>query len=638
MASLKELYEESLKTGKFTVNYQFFGSPTIVAFQPEELKTIYSDWDDRVIRGGLINAGIASARDTAKITKFFTGADNKGIGPLFLTKQVGLQLTNPNTSFKATEGNSAITSTQTYNLGVNTLASVAGNAFGLHFDRHGSTLTFDNDPYKTPGYITDNLDDNGNIQSRLVVYKDKILPTSAINGDAVLNKYNNGPNSYLGIGTTTTRAYKNSLNRKDGVTNVTQPIVSRQYTTYANTFNPFSYEQIQQYSQNVFEGVEVISITEQVPTIPGLEVNDLSVPDSFFQNKVTTAKITLPGNNKIQDFRKAKNDPNADNYPINNVHNRIGVTTGRDAIGTPNTVDSINLLTITPRSTFYYNSNSAKEPGIPDTSLIYTGLFNAKDTADKISGKYGRDIIKFRIELLNNDIPIWPTKTTDGVVPTYNSDVLAFRAYLNNINDNFTSNWKEFNYMGRGESFYAYENYKREIQFSFILLAHSEEEMPAIYTKLNYLMSSFAPDYNTKNQMRGTYAYLTIGDYVYQQPGIFTSMQITDLLEAPWEIALNEPENRLGNKKDARHHEVPKYMKVQMNFKPIHNFLPRKNSRDKDHTATFITPNWAVGNPNRYLPQTKVTAAVNQNGQVTETKDTRILVNTRPPYPNPTTV
>ena len=72
MASLKELYGESLKTGKFTVNYQFFGSPTIVAFQPEELKTIYSDWDDRVIRGGLVNAGIASARDTARITKFFT--------------------------------------------------------------------------------------------------------------------------------------------------------------------------------------------------------------------------------------------------------------------------------------------------------------------------------------------------------------------------------------------------------------------------------------------------------------------------------------------------------------------------------------------------------------------------------------
>jgi hypothetical protein len=165
--------------------------------------------------------------------------------------------------------------------------------------------------------------------------------------------------------------------------------------------------------------------------------------------------------------------------------------------------------------------------------------------------------------------------------------------------------------MGRGESFYAYEKFSRKINFSFVLMAHSKYEMPAIYTKLNYLMSSFAPDYNSKNQMRGNYAYLTIGDYIYQQPGVFTSMQISELVggnSAPWEIALSEPENRNkpgvdSSGRDLFQHEVPTFMKVTMNFNPIHNFLPRKNHRETPHTATFITPNWKLGAPNYYLPQ-----------------------------------
>jgi hypothetical protein len=83
-------------------------------------------------------------------------------------------------------------------------------------------------------------------------------------------------------------------------------------------------------------------------------------------------------------------------------------------------------------------------------------------------------------------------------------------------------------------------------------------------------------------------------------------MNITDHLTAPWEIALNEPENRESDRGDAKQHEVPKYLKVAMTFKPIHNFLPKRNHRDGDHTATFITPNFRVGHKNRYLPQTEI--------------------------------
>jgi hypothetical protein len=54
-----------------------------------------------------------------------------------------------------------------------------------------------------------------------------------------------------------------------------------------------------------------------------------------------------------------------------------------------------------------------------------------------------------------------------------------------------------------------------------------------------------------------------------------------------------------------------------MAFKPIHNFLPRKNKRDQEHTATFITPNFKVGHPNRYLPQNDPLVKFGKNGEKT---------------------
>ena len=289
-------------------------------------------------------------------------------------------------------------------------------------------------------------------------------------------------------------------------------------------------------------------------------------------------------------------------------------------------VDSINVLTITPRSVFYGNSNKAtNSTNTVDSNLIYSGFYDVKDVQSKTGGNYGRDIVKFRIELLNNDLPIF--------AETINTDVLAFRAYLDTLTDDFKTNWKTFNYMGRGEPFYAYENYNRTVNFSFILMAHSKWEMPAIYTKLNYLMSSFAPDYNDRNQMRGNYAYLTIGDYIYQQPGVFTSMNITNLVgdgSAPWEIQLSEPEFRRqpgneNNIKDRYQHEVPTYMKIAMVFNPIHNFLPRKNKRDKDHTATFVTPNFRVGHPNYYLPQSTQYVTDSKGKPITDSQGNKII-------------
>jgi hypothetical protein len=110
--------------------------------------------------------------------------------------------------------------------------------------------------------------------------------------------------------------------------------------------------------------------------------------------------------------------------------------------------------------------------------------------------------------------------------------------------------------------------------------------------------------------MRGNYVYLTVGDYIYRQPGIFESLSIGNLVAADngnWEIAMNEPDtDSIGiENNDGKHYEVPKMFKVTLSFKPIHNFLPKRmTSEMTDHTATFITPNHHLlaSRKNRYLP------------------------------------
>ena len=115
-------------------------------------------FDDGLVRGGVIGALNASVVDTLRISKFLY-TDIKG--PLFIVKQIGLQLSNPRLESKqvrtdrATSGGgffnnainfvanvagkieNAVGPTRIYNLGINTLAQVPINAIGGHIVRHG---------------------------------------------------------------------------------------------------------------------------------------------------------------------------------------------------------------------------------------------------------------------------------------------------------------------------------------------------------------------------------------------------------------------------------------------------------------------------------------------------------------------
>ncbi len=100
-----------------------------------------------------------------------------------------------------------------------------------------------------------------------------------------------------------------------------------------------------------------------------------------------------------------------------------------------------------------------------------------------------------------------------------------------------------------------------------------KEELMSMYQKLNFLASSLTPDYSTNGYMRGNLATLTVGNYLFEQPGIITSINYTIPEESPWEIAIGNGDQDL----DPSVKELSHMIKVTgFQFIPIHTFVPRK--------------------------------------------------------------
>lgn len=200
-----------------------------------------------------------------------------------------------------------------------------------------------------------------------------------------------------------------------------------------------------------------------------------------------------------------------------------------------------------------YRYSTSTEPLDKINALeIYSG--NNVDRDEPIN-----DLVKFRIAVIDNN-------STTG-----NNFYLHFRAFINSFDDNYNAEWNPTKYVGRGENFYNYQGFTRQVNVSFDVVAQSKPELIPMYKKLNYLASTLTPDYSKSGFMRGNIAKLTMGGYLYEQPGIINSLSISIPEESTWEIAIDEE-----GKEDDSVKELPHMVKVTMAFTPIHTFLPQR--------------------------------------------------------------
>ena len=177
------------------------------------------------------------------------------------------------------------------------------------------------------------------------------------------------------------------------------------------------------------------------------------------------------------------------------------------------------------------------------------------DTTATILNTDNEDIIPFEF---NTFYP----GNTDGYF-------LAFRAFLDSLNDNFTGEWAGTKYVGRADQLYTYQGFDRKVDFSFKVAAFSKADLVPLYDKLNLLAGSTAPTYNEQGEfMKGTLTKVTIGDYLKEVTGFISSVGLSWDTNSPWEINSDEDIPR-----------VPHILSVSIAFTPIHNFIPTATSR-----------------------------------------------------------
>jgi len=132
------------------------------------------------------------------------------------------------------------------------------------------------------------------------------------------------------------------------------------------------------------------------------------------------------------------------------------------------------------------------------------------------------------------------TKFTDIINVSFamgKDDPLQFRAFIKDLNQSATPEYKAYQYIGRIEKFINYVGVQREISFKLGVVAFSRDELNVVWRRINYLTGLVFPYGFNKGIMQPNITRLTIGDVYVNQPGYVTSLStnFTELSES-WEL------------------------------------------------------------------------------------------------------
>jgi hypothetical protein len=533
---------KSLRYGKDRIGGGDSGQPYIKSNIPDDLSP-YIGTQDYINRGG-IRVVRDSATDVLRLGRMF--ADTKSPnGIFFISKQNLLSRTAVRTQ------TSGVLNEGSYSP-LNTLAQAGVVAFGSHLNKQGDPFA-DSGAYSTNENLydvkvtpteTNPKTDKNRLINLLVANQQQI--SKKVNGITLNNPginvmtYPGGPGSDLGIGNTT---IKYSATSKTFLSN---PSKNNNFSNNTWVYN-----------------ASLISKPYAVPFTPLLTQGPQP-------NSTDSVNNTLSPN--IQDFRAILRNQLGPNTQDGKIATESGATPFSLNYNTQNYDLRTNLGQPGQRANKNYASydlgveynpistnQGGYNPGLDKiTSLpIYKSEAVIKDSVKN-------DLCKFRIAVIDNNSPNFKT-------------FMHFRAFLGPMSDSYTAKWNPVNYLGRGEDFYTYNGFTRTISLSWTVAAQSKQELIPMYKKLNYLASSLTPDYGPSadgsGYMRGNLVQLTVGGYLYEQPGIITSLTYDIQEDTPWEIGVSAeplfPE-------DASVKELPHIIRVTgFSFIPIQTFLPR---------------------------------------------------------------
>ena len=566
--------------------------------------------EDFLLRGGQLLPS-TTLKDVSRLSKMFFDTRSPN-GLLFTAKQEVLSRTGVNVLAVSNQAERAQNRRALNNgiyLPTSTLAQAAVNPIGGHLLKQGIDPTASTgpnsgvnlieegglfsllgitDPLANPTYfdtVAFKERKNNSPSSRLIKFLDFNIETNT-QGENELYNYSGGPDSVLGVGKTaitmlsdqrtgrnnaslsnigffdsTNFGYFNygEFKRKtvsfegaryfnnDGVSNTYEnltgiDILNGQFKT---TSDEVSGGYISDVGQSVFQSG---SFTNN-PAVKGLgtTLNYNELQDSGTNNVLNPENEYIQVQD-VQDFRQKRTNKGANSLNYTGSNNRIE---GRVNLGNPGSKNT---------SKSYVTGNTFSKNGLDKINAL--SLYRAANVDPK--EKPINDLCKFRIGVIDNN---------DPSLKSY----IHFRAFLDDMSDEYQANWGAEEFAGRAEKLYNYQGFDRTFNLSWTVVAQSKQELIPMYQKLNYLASVCGPDYSNNGYMRGNLIELTVGGYLFNQVGIMQGINYTVPMESPWEIAIPDEEtrNELGILSDPSVKELPFMIKVSgFSFIPIHNFVP----------------------------------------------------------------
>ena len=406
--------------------------------------------------------------------------------------------------------------------------------------------------------------------------------------------YSGGSNSILGIGNTNVRfATKN-----DGLTpsRTDEGLFYEDYrrlVTY-RTPNIFGSTSTPSVSLKYFENARFVEEEEMFGSKDYLENNDntsdseLGLRNNQFSPSIGDINLST-GNSEANSSQFATWEK--DEFNEQRINTDSEITPDFRAVLPSSYSKTFNSLPYSPDNnieTKYNTGNPGQKGDIRDYTKGKINLNTGKSTPlDKVNASYiykssdvdgyrktgeYEDLVPLVIGILNNN------STTTGF-----RKYMHFRAYINKISDSYKANWKGQSYMGRAEELYRYNSFKRDMSLDFDAVAHSVQELTPMFDKLNFLASSLAPEYldnsatGRSGYMAGNIAYLTIGDYIVEQPGIIRSVSLSIPKDTTWEIGKDQDGNDISDPSTpGSPNRLPHRVGVSLSFTPIHTFRPQK--------------------------------------------------------------
>ena len=523
-------------------------------------------------RGGVLTSIERGVIDIARLAKFMVSPP----GLAYMVKQLGQQLMNPNVEGKSGNVQKPFTKNSTKLwTPINTLLQPLAGIAGMHIKRHG-LLPVDLPGGEKGSYGGVHKDrghegtywkiDKETIKTNRLVRLSKkykvgymgkgsvFMTSPQIGQDDTMGTGANGilsgptgPESFGGIGNTfinrwadtTLKTQLGDGEAKAGSAGYTWANYTTGYYHYGRPYQGIKDSP----DSKILRGTAVDSVgTDGGESTHALNNMNLAyrvgTPDFEDSDLGSFHSFNIPGDNVIgqgnaqhpSTIRKKATDPQesvmggevAKNVSKLQAYTEIRKIT-KDR--TPETAEIKDFRTIkTGKGITDYKTKDKKL-----TERGYPSFLPKADGSERTSQKdsfcdaYSQDLIKFRFNPIHLDV------SEEG------QGVIAFRAYIDSLDDSFTPQWNTTQDQGRSDSIFQYQSFERQISLSFRVPILSADERWIVMNKLKKLAQNTLPRH-TSDTYIGQGIYVTIGDLYRKQAMIINDLTYSWDSETPWEI------------------------------------------------------------------------------------------------------